>query len=56
MNTCTYHVTDRGLRKVAARNGCSVTKTADGWDVFDSETNSLVDYSLTATQVLALFN
>ena len=50
-----YATSDRGLRKVALRNGCRLEKTADGWTVVDAVTDSLVAFDLTATQVLDLF-
>ena len=51
-----YATSDRGLRKAAARNGCTLEKlNTNSWNVIDSGTGSLVDYELTATQVLALF-
>lgn len=50
-----YHQTPRGLRKVAARNGCKIERTAEGWDVFDAETNALVAFSCSAVEVLSLF-
>ena len=56
MHTFTaYHLTPRGLRKVAARNGCKIERTSVGWDVFDAETNALVAFDCNAEQVLALF-
>lgn len=56
MMQCNYHTTDRGLRKVAARNNCRIEKTDAGWLVMDSVYGSVVDFDLNAEQVLALFN
>lgn len=50
-----YQTSDRGLRKVALRNGCRLEKTSAGWNVIDAVTDSLVDFELSATQVLDLF-
>lgn len=50
-----YATTDRGLRKIALRNGCRLEKTAQGWTVLDAVTDSLVAFDLSATEVLDLF-
>lgn len=50
-----YHQTNRGLRKVAARNGCRLERTSVGWEVFDAETDAVVAFDCSAEEVLNLF-
>lgn len=50
-----YNQTPRGLRKTAARNDCKLTKTNEGWLVYDSVYGSLVAEGLTSSEVANLF-
>lgn len=51
-----YNQSARGLRKVAARSDCRLTKTDDGWLVYDANYGSLVAEGLNSTEVLNLFS
>ncbi len=58
MNTYSfpYNQTPRGLRKQAARNDCKLTRTNEGWLVYDAVYGSLVADCLTSQEVLSLFS
>lgn len=46
-----YHTTDRGLRKIAARNDVRLVKDATGWVMLDSNFGSLIADGLTSVEV-----